>query len=100
MSKQFTHFTIGPGEYGPFMVARSHLQEAGLPFAGTVETSCTPVHSFASILPLANGGRGANSAFLYSGVVGYFLGTSHLSISAILGFLIFRPPNRVRLLLA
>merc|ERR1719453_1856786 len=51
MSKQFTHFTTGPGEYGPFNVKRSHLHVLGLPTAGFVAISATPVHSLASTLP-------------------------------------------------
>ena len=33
-SKQFEHFTKGPGENGPFILTRSHLHEGGLPGAG------------------------------------------------------------------
>jgi len=63
-SLQFTHFTNGPAENGPFIVTRSHLHVAGLPAAGTVEISVTPVHSLAPCLPFASSGRGANCAFL------------------------------------
>merc|ERR1719359_1961320 len=89
-SLQLTHFTMGPGEYGPFMVTRSHLHDAGLPAAGSVETSATPVHSLASTWPFAKIGRGVNSAFLYAAVVGYKSGTSHFTRSGSLGYLMFR----------
>merc|ERR1719491_1917031 len=63
-SKQLTHFTMGPGEYGPFSVTRSHLHDSGLPAAGFVEISMTPAHSLAPSLPLAKAGSGANWLFL------------------------------------
>lgn len=69
-SKQLEHLTSGPAEYGPLSVMRSHLQSGGLPGAASVEISMMPVHSFASCLPLASAGSGANSASLYSGVLG------------------------------
>merc|ERR1719454_2261140 len=64
VSMQLVHFTKALGDQVPVMVTRSHLQVAGLPVAGTVEISLTPVHSFASSLPLANVGRGAYSRSL------------------------------------
>jgi len=75
MSLQFLHTTTGPGEYGPFMVMRSHLHDLGLPTFGISEISATPVHSFASTLPFAKIGSGVNSAALYAEVVGYRFGT-------------------------
>ena len=60
------------------MVTRSHLHDVGLPVAGVVETSLTPVHSLAPNLPFARVGSGVNSAALYSAVLGYNSGTTHL----------------------
>jgi hypothetical protein len=55
-----THFTIGPGEYGPLSVTRAHLQPLGLPFAGLVEIPFMPVHLLASSRPFAMAGNGLN----------------------------------------
>jgi len=72
------------------MVTRSHLQEAGLPAIGVVQTSCTPVQEFESALPFAKVGSGVNSRLLYSAVFGYNIGTSHFSMSFSVGYLIIR----------
>jgi hypothetical protein len=58
VSMQFSHFTKAFGEKGPSIVTRVHLQVLGLPVAGVVEISTTPVHSLAPIMPLAKGGSG------------------------------------------
>jgi hypothetical protein len=57
--QQFSHFTNGPGEYGPLSVIRVHLHDDGLPFIGFVEISSRPVHAF-GVTPLATDGKDEN----------------------------------------
>ena len=42
--QQLLHFTNGPAEYGPLRFTRSHLHVLGLPLAGLLGISRTPVH--------------------------------------------------------
>lgn len=89
-SKQLLHFTMGPGEYGPLRVTRSHLQDFGLPLLGFVGISVIPTQSFASIRPFAIAGSELNSAFLYAGLEGKRSGRLQVIKAGALGYFMIK----------